>query len=99
MEREDVDRAIRASEVLSAIIDGCRSELVDFAETQLRNAIAKGEDWAIRYVLDSFRASPRGWRKAATAPPQSSPSASGSDDLRNLTDAQLEQMNRSLLEE
>lgn len=58
---------VDADPALAALVDDCRAELVDYAETQLRNAIGKGEDWAIRYALDSSRASPRGWRKPSAA--------------------------------
>lgn len=97
MGREDVDRAVRASAVLSAIIDGFRSELVDFAETKLRNAVAKGEDWAIRYVLDSARAMPRGWRKSQAAPGGGTPGRDAAS-FGGLSDDQLAEMNRQVLE-
>lgn len=91
--RADLAAAVQDDEKLSAIVDDYRSELVDFAETQLRKAIANGCDWAIRYVLDSARAQPRGWRKqtigsqgAVPAPPSS------------LSDEQLAEMNRQILE-
>ena len=68
--RASLAERVEKSDFLRDVWDECRAELVDYAETQLRNAIAKGEDWAIRYALDSSRASPRGWRK----PPASAPS-------------------------
>ena len=67
MTRSALAAIVDADPALAALVDDCRAELVDYAETQLRNAIGKGEDWAIRYALDSSRASPRGWRKPSAA--------------------------------
>lgn len=98
--RADLAERVRKSEMLSALVDDYRSELVDFAETQLRAAIGKGEDWAIRYVLDSARASPRGWRKPAASVPSGEASAKPGDgpapvDPRLLTDEQLAKVARA----
>jgi hypothetical protein len=65
--RGEMAAIVDADPALAALVDDCRAELVDYAETQLWNAIGKGEDWAIRYALDSTRASPRGWRKPSAA--------------------------------
>lgn len=70
MTRSALAAIVDADPALAALVDDCRAELVDYAETQLRNAIGKGEDWAIRYALDSSRASPRGWRKPSAAQSQ-----------------------------
>ena len=67
MTRSALAAIVDADPALTAFVDDCRAELVDYAETQLRNAIGKGEDWAIRYALDSSRASPRGWRKPSAS--------------------------------
>ena len=67
MTRSALAAIVDADPALAALVDDCRAELVDYAETQLRNAIGKGEDWAIRYALDSSRASPRGWRQPSAA--------------------------------
>lgn len=98
--RADLAERVRKSEMLSALVDDYRSELVDFAETQLRAAIGKGEDWAIRYVLDSARASPRGWRKPAASVPSGEPPAkpgyaAAPVDPRLLTDEQLAKVARA----
>lgn len=63
MTRSALAAIVDADPALAALVDDCRAELVDYAETQLRNAIGKGEEWAVKYALDSARASPRGWRK------------------------------------
>lgn len=70
MTRTALAEIVDADPALAALVDDCRAELVDYAETQLRNAIGKGEDWAIRYALDSSRASPRGWRKPSASAAQ-----------------------------
>lgn len=67
MTRSALAAIVDADPALAALVDDCRAELVDYAETQLRNAIGKGEEWAVKYALDSSRASPRGWRKPSAA--------------------------------
>lgn len=105
--RASLAERVEKSDFLRSVWDECRAELVDYAETQLRNAIAKGEDWAIRYALDSSRASPRGWRKPpASAPsgetqPAAKPDAAAEKDAppdpRTMTDEQLAAFNRAIL--
>ena len=60
--RQSVAERVKKNENLSAVLEETRQRLVDMAESGLRSAVANGEEWAIKRVLDSKRGAERGWR-------------------------------------
>lgn len=93
--RAELAAYVAAHERLATLVDDCRAELVDYAETQLRRAIGEGHEWAIRFALDSTRASPRGWRKMSASATSDAPSAAPGGD--GLTYDELARMARRQL--
>ena len=56
-------RRVRDTPHLAQVLDEARESIVDLAETML--AVRKGEDWAVKRVLESKHAVARGWRPPA----------------------------------
>ena len=73
VKRAALAKRVAKSAALREAWEEPRSILVDAAEQALREAITNGEQWAIKYALDSTRAASRGWRKAAQSAPTTSP--------------------------
>ena len=58
-------RRVTETPALAAVLDEARESIVDLAETMLAVAVRKGEDWAVKRVLESKHAVARGWRPPA----------------------------------
>lgn len=58
-------RRVRDTPHLAQVLDESRESIVDLAETMLAVAVRKGEDWAVKRVLESKHAVARGWRPPA----------------------------------
>ncbi|MBQ1428310.1 MAG: hypothetical protein IIZ06_01455 [Kiritimatiellae bacterium] len=58
-------RRVRDTPHLAQVLDEARESIVDLAETMLAVAVRKGEDWAVKRVLESKHAVARGWRPPA----------------------------------
>ena len=65
MEPPSLRERIRKSPKLQKILDEARESSVDLAETMLAVAVRKGEDWAVKRVLDSKHGMARGWKPPA----------------------------------
>ena len=58
-------RRVTGTPALAAVLDEARESIVDLAETMLAVAVRRGEDWAVKRVLESKHAVARGWRPPA----------------------------------
>ncbi len=51
MTRQGIAKRVEANQTLIASVEAAREELLDIAESGLREAVAKKKSWAIRFVL------------------------------------------------
>ena len=89
--RGELANQVRRSAVLLAALTDERDQLIDNAETALRNAVEEGESWAVTFVLKTLGRD-RGYAERGESEfDQPLPDEEVEPDLTRLTNDQLRQ--------